>query len=186
MVETYKHFENLYKLFSEKGIKGNMAEVGVFRGNTAEIMNRVFNDRILHLFDTFEGFSDKDIEVENELSYSDAIKGQYNDASVEFVMNRMSFPEQIRIHKGYFPDTAEGLEGEFCLVRVDLDLYKPTVAALGIFHSLMSHNGIMLVDDYFGDSYRGIKEAVDNYLSIHPNLIAAPLGDRFGIAIYGY
>jgi Macrocin-O-methyltransferase (TylF) len=41
-------------------VAGDIAELGVYNGNTALFINRVSPHRRLHLFDTFSGFSEKD------------------------------------------------------------------------------------------------------------------------------
>jgi O-methyltransferase len=53
-----------YEIYANN-IKGNVAELGVFRGDFAKFINMSFPDRKLYLFDTFEGFDKKDIEVEH-------------------------------------------------------------------------------------------------------------------------
>ncbi len=128
--------KNLAEEFASENISGACAEVGVFRGVNAGIINHCFGDRKLHLYDTFEGFSENDIDVERGIGRKDVEKGQYNDTSIEVVMKNMEYPEQVIIHKGYFPDTARELKEPFCFVRIDLDLYAPTKAALEIFTPL--------------------------------------------------
>ena len=48
----------------EENIAGDVAELGVFRGDFAALINASFPDRTIHLFDTFEGFAEKDVAVE--------------------------------------------------------------------------------------------------------------------------
>jgi O-methyltransferase len=52
-----------YEIYANN-IEGNVAELGVFRGDFAKFINISFPDRKLYLFDTFEGFDEKDIEAE--------------------------------------------------------------------------------------------------------------------------
>lgn len=177
---------NLKDLYDAKGIMGAVAEAGVFQGETAKIINSVFGERKLYLFDTFEGFPDKDIEAEKQNNYSQANFNQYADTSVTLVMNKMENPENVIIKKGFFPETAEGIEDKFCFVRLDLDLYNPTVTGLEFFHSRMVKGGVVIVHDYFGEAYKGIKKAVSEYLDKHTELRITPIGDRFSIAIIGY
>ena len=49
----------LYQLARRaQALKGDAAEVGVYRGGTARLLGRVFHgDRTLHLFDTFAGMA---------------------------------------------------------------------------------------------------------------------------------
>lgn len=133
--------KNLSEDFQEENIIGACAEVGVFRGESACKINKFFPDRKLHLYDTFEGFAKNDIEYEHLVGRKDVVEGQFNDTSIDLVMRNMEYPEKVVIHKGYFPDTAQGLDEKFCFVRIDLDLYTPTEAALEIFAPLMARGG---------------------------------------------
>ena len=51
------------------GIKGAVAEAGVYKGTTAKRMNRYFPDRKIYLFDTFEGFDIRDQENDDKKIY---------------------------------------------------------------------------------------------------------------------
>ena len=69
--ELYRTFDirsatlhRMAKRVSEGNIPGDIAELGVYRGNIAWQLNALFPDRQLLLFDTFEGFSRKDIQIE--------------------------------------------------------------------------------------------------------------------------
>ena len=45
-------------------IPGNVAELGVFRGEFSSLISAAFPDRKIHLLILFEGFSEKDITIE--------------------------------------------------------------------------------------------------------------------------
>lgn len=184
MLPTF--LKNLSEDFAEENIMGACAEVGVFRGVNAREINHYFPDRQLHLYDTFEGFSPKDIEYERLVGRKDVEAGQFDDTTIAVVMENMEFPERVIIHKGFFPDTAQGLDERFCFVRIDLDLYAPTEAALEIFSSLMVRSGVILVHDYFGTQYPGIKKVVRKFMNQHPELRKMPIADTMTIAITGF
>lgn len=178
--------QSLSEDFREENIEGACAEVGVFRGESACKINRYFPDSNLHLYDTFEGFAENDIKYEHAVGRKDVIKGQFNDTSVEIVMENMEYPEHVFIHKGLFPDTAKGLDERFCFVRIDLDLYVPTEAALEVFSPLMVRGGIILVHDYFGSQYPSIRKVVRKFMKKYPKLHKMPIGDTMTIAITGF
>ena len=127
-------------------VPGAVAEAGVYKGYTASILNRLFCDRKLYLFDTFEGFDRQDIEYDLEHGFN--LSNEYNcnavhilkDTDEKLVMSKMPFPNNISIRKGYWPDTAIGLEECFCFVNLDMDLYKPQLAALRYFAPRMYGN----------------------------------------------
>lgn len=65
-------------------IKGNVAEAGVFQGDFSSVINSVFHPRKLYLFDTFEGFDEKDVYIEKVKHFSNAKAGHLSDTSIEF------------------------------------------------------------------------------------------------------
>lgn len=117
--------ENMAQL--HKDIPDNIcvAEAGVFQGDFAKIINQNYKNKKLYLFDTFEGFSEKDIAYEKGFSKAEA--GDYNLTSIDIVMNKMKFPQNCVIRQGFFPETAIGIEDKFCFVNLDMDLYRPTL-----------------------------------------------------------
>ena len=43
--------------------------------------------------------------------------------------------------KGYFPESAHGIDEKFAFVSLDLDLYKPTLEGLRFFYPKMIKGG---------------------------------------------
>lgn len=165
-------------------IPGSIAELGVYKGDIAWQLNTLFPDRELLLFDTFEGFDEKDILTEKEHNYSRAEVKNFADTSVAYVRKRLPFPEQASFYKGYFPQTAEGLDNRsFALVSLDTDLYEPILAGLCYFYPKLSSGGMILLHDYNNTQFRGCKEAVHQYESEHGSLLLVPLSDLHGTAV---
>lgn len=174
-----ERFADLLKISEEEGA---VAEVGVFEGDFAKYINQYFSNKTLYLFDTFEGFDDRDIQMEGTLSH--AQKGDYANTSIEMVMKKMPHPDNVVIKKGYFPETAEGINEVFCFVNLDLDLYEPTLQGLRFFEDKMTANGVILVHDYFAENFKGPKEAVKKYISeSERNIRVLPIGDGISIMI---
>lgn len=185
-IPTYARIEclrNIREMLSEDGIKGNVAELGVFRGDFAREINRLFSDRILYLFDTFEGFSEEDASKEQKEGYSLKNRaGYFSNTSEQVVMEKMLYPEMVKIRKGYFPKTVEGLDDVFCFVNLDADLYVPTLAGLSYFYPRMADGGIILVHDYFSKAFKGAKAAVREFAK-REKIKILPIGDTLSIAI---
>jgi O-methyltransferase len=150
----------------QKKIQGAIAELGVYRGELAAILNRLFPDRTLYLFDTFEGFSGNDLSDGQEEKHSHAEAGDFKDTSLDVVLSRMAHPEKIAVKKGYFPATAESVEDSFALVSLDVDLYKPTLAGLNYFYPRLSRGGCIFVHDYNNRRFNGVRSAVEEFLEI--------------------
>lgn len=86
------------------GVEGNVAELGCYRGDTSWQLNVLMPDRKLYLFDTFEGFDERDVDMERKLGCSDAQTGLYSGTDKEKLMERMPLPGQVVIRKGWFPE----------------------------------------------------------------------------------
>jgi O-methyltransferase len=177
--------KNACKLIYNDGIQGNVAELGVFQGEFAQHINLSFFDRKLYLFDTFEGFSSRDIKKERELGTKYVLGRFYDlsDTSVDIVLNKMKYPEQCIVKKGYFPDTAVGLEDNFAFVSLDPDLYQPMLEGLRYFYPRLSTGGFLFVHDFFNDAYTGIGHAVLEFIKETHNVFPVPLGDNCSVAI---
>ncbi len=173
--------EKLAEIFKEKELPGAVAELGVYRGDFAKVINAVFPDRKLYLFDTFEGFpeEDMDYEVQNGLLRNEV--GKLANTSVEAVLKKMPYRENCVIRKGYFPDTAAGLEEQYAFVNIDVDLYKPILAGLEYFWPRMVENGCLFVHDYFSLSYAGARKAVEEF-SKKKHVGFMPIGDTLSVA----
>jgi len=174
--------ESLAEFMYAKNLEGNVAEAGVFKGNFACEINKAFPDKKLYLFDTFEGFDDRDILMEKQYGYSKARPGRFSDTSEEIVLEKMPNRENCIVKKGYFPSTAQEITDEFCFVNLDLDLYQPTKEGLKWFAQHMKPGGVILVHDYIACVYSGVHKAVTEYLMDDPRH-AIPIGDGMSIAI---
>lgn len=185
IIARNQFLKNFSELIYNHGIEGCCAEVGVFQGDFAREINKVFYDRKLFLFDTFEGFTKEDIEIERTNNYSAVNAGGYNMTSEELVLKKMIYKENCIIKKGFFPTTAEGMNEKFCFVNLDLDLYQPTLKGLHFFfnNNLIVDGGIVIVHDYFSSEFKGIKAAVDEFLLENKGFRIMPIGDSLSVAI---
>lgn len=173
---------SLAKTVVQRGIEGSVCEVGVFRGEFAKLINRAFPDRRCYLFDTFSGFDSRDVSKETCFEYSDARIGHLCKTSVELVLSKMPFPDMCIVKKGFFPETFDIPDEQFCFVNLDVDLYEPIAAGLNIFYPSMKQGGVILIHDYFSTKYKGVKAAVDEFCVVN-NVVAMPIGDGISIAI---
>ncbi len=173
-------------LLNEYEEGADVAEAGVYYGDFAKWINTYFPKRMLHLFDTFEGFDKRDIAVETAQGFSAEKEGHLSGPSISSVMNKMPHPEQCKVYKGYFPDTAREIDRKFCFVNLDMDLYLPTYNGLHFFQGKMTERGIILVHDYYTEGYKGAKAAVDDFCrECDEKIIRYPIGDGVSIMLAG-
>lgn len=167
----------------EKRLSGSVAECGVNNGEFAKYINLYFPDSRCYLFDTFEGFSREDIEIEMKLENKDfndsvyAKEGVFSQASEKNVVKKMKYPENIMIKKGHFPETAQGVEDKFLYVNLDMDLYQPEFEGLKFFWNRMVSGGLIMLHDYTHPQLPGVKRAVDDFISMTGEKIEVQIVD---------
>jgi len=166
----------LERLRTER-IAGALAEVGVWRGETSAFLHRVAPERRLYLFDTFEGFSDKDLPAGSADS-------RFRDTSAEAVRGRVGPSQNVVLVPGHVPGTLERVAGErFAMVLLDLDLYEPTRASLEFFYPLLEPGAYLVMHDYNNsESDWACKRAFDAFLERRRERIVE-LGDVWGSAL---
>lgn len=175
--------ENYYCMCKENNLFGAVAEVGVYRGDFAKEINRVFKHSKIYLFDTFDGFVEQDCIVENNKNNLNKVKeGYFSNTSEQTVLDKMLYKENCEIVKGYFPKSAIGIEDDFIFVNLDVDLYAPTLSGLQFFYPKMKTGGIILVHDYFSKAFLGVKQAVVKFCSEN-NIKYFPIGDTLSVGI---
>jgi len=170
----------------QQNIEGAIAELGVFRGFNASVMNHFFPDRKLYLFDTFEGIDPRDLAVDEQLGYNTKnYRRDFGDTNIELVMSKMSHKENIIVRKGWFPDSAVGLEHEtFCFVFLDANLYRPMYEGLHWFYPRLANGGYIVVDLFNWDDYPGSKKAVHDF-SREVGISYIPIPNRTGSVVIG-
>lgn len=167
----------------EENIPGEAAELGVFRGEFAALINAAFPDRMIHLFDTFEGFPERDVEIEQTQMLSGAKAGDFSETGEQAVLERLPYPEKARIYPGYFPETFSGCTAErFAFVSVDADLYAPTAAALPLFWNRLSPGGVLLIHDVNSTQFFGAGRAVKEFCK-ERKLLPMPVCDLHGSVV---
>lgn len=190
--DDYCRFGTMRLLFDEiisNNVQGSLAELGVYQGELAKYINKTFPDRELHLFDTFEGFCESDVEIEKSKKFtSDEWFEDWNNfknTSLELVMNKMTYPEKCVVHKGFFPDTIPSEEINYAFVSLDCDLYEPILEGLRYFYPRLNNGGYLFIHDYNQTNYlRGVKQAVHDYENeIKQKLCKAPITDVCGTLV---
>ena len=155
-------------------VEGAFAELGVYRGETARMIHEMDPLRRLFLFDTFEGFSERDLQCENRADEKwNSI--DFSDTSVDVVRQFIRGNGNIEYFPGHFPETANTLPQEkYALVHLDADLYQPTLEGLRYFYPKLSPGGMIMVHDY-SHNWVGVRKAVDEFIhTIHETLVFIP------------
>jgi hypothetical protein len=150
-------------------IEGNIAEVGVYKGESAKVIIDAMNkEKILYLFDTFEGLP----QPRDTDTYYDFVgdrerkffKGQCSAGMDELRDYLKGCNRNVMITKGIFPKESGFLveDQKFSFVHLDVDIYQSTYDCIGFFYPRMEIGGIILSHDYNG---KGVKQAFEEYFS---------------------
>jgi len=175
--------ELISREIKEKNIRGAVAELGVYKGNFSAFISKLFIDRDLYLFDTFEGFHQDDVDIEWKQGFSKSKSRHLEDTNINLVISKLSHQCNYYIIKGYFPNSTVELENiNFAFVSIDVDLYKPTYEGLKFFYDRLSKGGYILVHDYNFPTYNGIKEAVRRFCR-EKDISYIPISDYFGSVV---
>lgn len=170
-----------YEIHNRK-IIGEIAEVGVYKGDFALKLSQLFPKRKLYLFDTFEGFDERDISLDKK--FSNANRKTFADTSIELIREKISHNKLI-IRKGYFPDTLkdDDYKQQFAFVSLDTDLFKPIYDGLSFFYPRLAKGGYIFIHDYNNTEYAGCKEAVNQYIQENNITTILPISDGWGTLI---
>jgi O-methyltransferase len=153
-----------------KNLKGNVAELGVYKGKFARYINQYFPDRLFYLFDTFEGFDSRDVDAETAKNFSSG-EQDFSDTSVEG-----------KAVKGFFPESARDVNDSFVFVSLDADLFEPLYNGLIFFYPKLVAGGYIFIHDFNNDAYPGARKAVEQFCS-EQNISFLPIPDLGGSAI---
>lgn len=161
-------------------VSGDIAELGVYQGNSAALFAHYAREykRTVLLFDTFEGFDNRDLVGVDK---SKTIR--LADTSLKDVRDLVG-EERVRFVQGRFPQSIppDLYSSRFCLVHIDCDLYEPAKAGLEFFYPRLSPGGLIILHDYGNPHWDGIKCAVDEYCHNIPERPVV-LGDKCGTAM---
>lgn len=170
------------------GIQGDFVECGVYKGGSAMFMAhtlRHFNQtsRKIYLYDTFEGMStptEEDRSIHGDyagdlLNREDKTAEQMRCFSpLEEVTKNMestNYPKRnVCFVKGKVEDTIpDVVPDKIALLRLDTDWYESTAHELEHLYPFLSHNGVLIIDDY--GYWQGVRHAVDEYFENSDNVL---------------
>jgi O-methyltransferase len=182
MYALYKAIEYII----HANVAGDIVECGVWRGGSMMVIAHTLlslkqDDRRLYLFDTFEGLPKPDEKRDVDIWGNRAIdrwmphrktdeSSTWTCVSLDEVRANMAttcYPGHL-VHyvKGMVEETLPANAPQrIALIRLDTDWYASTRHELEhLFHRL-SHNGVIVIDDY--GHFKGARQAVDEFIVEH-------------------
>ena len=148
-------------------IKGDVVEMGVYKGGTAAIINRVLAEemstKVLLGYDTFDGMPETDPSKDHHK------KSDFSNTSLESVrefIEAHSLGRKVDLYAGQIPESCVGnLPNEISFAHIDLDIYSAISSALAVIYSRVAIGGIILFDDYGAPTCYGARLAVDEFFA---------------------
>jgi len=166
LVDVYRCYELWSVARQLRGVRGNVLEVGVWRGGTAAVLAVASADAShLWLADTFEGVT-KATPVDT--SY---VGGEHADTSEEIVRRLLAQMDvtQFTILKGVFPDaTGARMDGAAIkLCHIDVDTYQSAKDVFMWVWPRLVTGGVVIFDDYGFWGCEGVTTAVNELRASH-------------------
>lgn len=170
LVDVYRCFELWTLIKQANKLKGDVLEVGVWKGGTGSLLaSAVSKDATVYLCDTFSGV------VKAGKKDNQYIGGEHADTSEDIVKHLF---EQLNITnysilKGIFPDeTSSGItDKKFKFCHIDVDVYQSAKETFLWVWQRMEIGGIVVFDDYGFAACEGITDLINNELQLREDLI---------------
>jgi hypothetical protein len=187
-VERLRFNVEAVRIVDTRNVEGAIVEIGVYQGGSMVAMMQADRcNREFFLYDTFEGMTmpcDFDVDynafpaetlmsadpsvrciaplsvVQTNIFRNTQVPASHIHYVVGDIMKTTSFPKKIAV------------------LRLDTDFYESTKFELEHFYEHVSPGGIVIVDDF--GHWKGCRRAVEEFLSIHPELEPIPI-DYTGI-----
>jgi len=148
-----------------KDLKGDVIELGVFRGGSlikmAKKLYYIHSGKDIYGLDTFEGlpYTDKGTKHKKGLMKNTNFNKVHN-----LILDQGLF--NILLKKGTFKDSFSTLQyNKFCFVHMDCDLYKSHVESLEFILPRLTKNGIIFFDDYNSTTAIKVNAAVHKFIN---------------------
>ena len=107
------------------GVPGDFAELGVYKGESARILHLIDPSRIFHLYDTFEGFKEEDLQHETGEAAAYTTRN-FADTSLEAVRRNLGGSDRFVYHQGRFPESAVSGLRSVVSSQQSFDIEPPT------------------------------------------------------------
>ena len=153
----------------EEGIVGDVAELGVYKGNSAFLLAKYARrvGKKCYLFDTFQGIDRRDLAGPDP-----GLEAEFSDTSLAKVKSLVG-ESNVTYVAGRFPDSLKQVNGinHFSLVHIDCDLERPFRAALDFFYPRLMEGGFLIMHDYSSLFWEGCAAAISEFFKDKPEYV---------------
>lgn len=173
---------DVVKMLNREHVPGALVDCGVWRGGSTILMTQAHFDSCLdhsiaarierHIYccDTFDGFPETQALIE-DVACPDALRIPVGEVMANFDKFGVS-RDCVRFVQGDVCETLHNINEPIALLRIDVDMHKPTLACLEILYPKLSKGCVVIIDDY-GSTAFDCKRAVDEFRNKHG--VTAPM-----------
>lgn len=168
-------------------VKGDIAELGVYRGVFAKRIHALLPGRNFYLIDTYNSFDENQIEHDRKkynLNIVHRDRKRFINTSVDIVLKIINGnTEYLHPIVGLCPSNSKYLENKnFSFVSLDVDLYQPMKDGVEFFYPRLSPGGFIMAHDFNNCGYPGPHDAILEW-SKKNKIPYVPLPDKCGSCI---
>ena len=172
----HEYTQELIKEIKQFNILGAFAEFGIFQGTWINLLyemteNAGLNDRNIYGFDSFKGLSEPHRKFDSNFWK----KGMYASPKSEVEKNvRANERPRIKLIEGFFNTSLKSSSvkdiGKIAFARIDCDIYEPAKECLDFLSNRLTHNAVLVFDDWSHSFEYGESLAFYEWLNKVPNL----------------
>ena len=154
-------------------VPGDIVELGCFQGHVSKILSVISPEKTVHVYDSFDGLPKSELPIDGK--YIPGIMATSVDSLVDnFNNDKIKLPV---VHQGWFEHLgADDLPNQISFALLDGDLHDSTCISLNLVYNKMSPGGVIIIDDYFHETWNGVKVATDNFFKDKPEQIKSVTG----------
>jgi len=145
-----------------RGVRGNIAEFGSYRGHSGWLTSRVLeylgSDATLFMFDMFDNFPREDVGIDGFWSGT-------HQVDIDTVRAKFSDRPNVELVQGDFTQTlARTTTGPLALAFIDCDSYRATRYLLPeLWNGRLEDGGVVVLEDYGHAALLGNRVAVHEF-----------------------
>ena len=143
----FKYLKVFQLVISVSKLKGDIIELGVWKGNNLIFIKKILDylklKKKLYGYDWFEGLKEFE-KLDNKINKRKYI-GNKNKIKklikIQKLKNIFLIDDDVKNFENHFNQNKK-----FCLIYLDLDLYRPTKNILNLIDSYLVKNGLIIFD----------------------------------------
>lgn len=173
---------NLWALCRATDPRGNILEIGCYRGGGALHLSNACPNRKVIACDSFKGF--ETLHPNLDRSFDRDMFLRTSKASVEALFSSRGRTSEVL--EGFFPASAAGRDlRPVSFVHLDVDIYKATIDSLRYLEEerILTERPLIVLDDFHRKA-EGVDQAVREFTARHQHWACFPLFPGQGLLLH--